>query len=333
MKTLIIAEAGVNHNGDMNLAKQLIDVAATAGADLVKFQTFSAQDLVIRSVPKANYQIEANNKNESQYEMLRNLELTEEMHLELIAYSQSKNIEFFSTGFDIKSLEMLIRLGQNKFKIPSGEITNIPLLRFVGKQNKHVIISTGMSDMDEIAQAITVLKEAGTHKDKITILHCTSAYPAPYNEINLRALLSIKESFGISVGYSDHSSGIEVAIAAVSLGACVIEKHFTLDKALRGPDHKASLDPMELKKMIAAIRNIELALGDGVKQLMPCEIDNQNVVRKYLVAKTAIKKDEVLSVRNLTTKRTGYGISASKWDQFIGKKSSRDYSVDEIIDL
>jgi N,N'-diacetyllegionaminate synthase len=333
MKTLIIAEAGVNHNGDMNLAKQLIDVAATAGADLVKFQTFSAQDLVIRSVPKANYQIEANNKNESQYEMLRNLELTEEMHLELIAYSQSKNIEFFSTGFDIKSLEMLIRLGQNKFKIPSGEITNIPLLRFVGKQNKQVIISTGMSDMDEIAQAITVLKEAGTHKDKITILHCTSAYPAPYNEINLRALLSIKESFGISVGYSDHSSGIEVAIAAVSLGACVIEKHFTLDKALRGPDHKASLDPMELKKMIAAIRNIELALGDGVKQLMPCEIDNQNVVRKYLVAKTAIKKDEVLSVRNLTTKRTGYGISASKWDQFIGKKSSRDYSVDEIIDL
>jgi N,N'-diacetyllegionaminate synthase len=333
MKTLIIAEAGVNHNGDMNLAKQLIDVAATAGADLVKFQTFSAQDLVIRSVPKANYQIEANNKNESQYEMLRNLELTEEMHLELIAYSQSKNIEFFSTGFDIKSLEMLIRLGQNKFKIPSGEITNIPLLRFVGKQNKQVIISTGMSDMDEIAQAITVLKEAGTHKDKITILHCTSAYPAPYNEINLRALLSIKESFGTSVGYSDHSSGIEVAIAAVSLGACVIEKHFTLDKALRGPDHKASLDPMELKKMIAAIRNIELALGDGVKQLMPCEIDNQNVVRKYLVAKTAIKKDEVLSVRNLTTKRTGYGISASKWDQFIGKKSSRDYSVDEIIDL
>jgi N,N'-diacetyllegionaminate synthase len=333
MKTLIIAEAGVNHNGDMNLAKQLIDVAATAGADLVKFQTFSAQDLVIRSVPKANYQIEANNKNESQYEMLRNLELTEEMHLELIAYSQSKNIEFFSTGFDIKSLEMLIRLGQNKFKIPSGEITNIPLLRFVGKQNKQVIISTGMSDMDEIAQAITVLKEAGTHKDKITILHCTSAYPAPYNEINLRALLSIKESFGISVGYSDHSSGIEVAIAAVSLGACVIEKHFTLDKALRGPDHKASLDPMELKKTIAAIRNIELALGDGVKQLMPCEIDNQNVVRKYLVAKTAIKKDEVLSVRNLTTKRTGYGISASKWDQFIGKKSSRDYSVDEIIDL
>jgi N,N'-diacetyllegionaminate synthase len=333
MKTLIIAEAGVNHNGDMNLAKQLIDVAATAGADIVKFQTFSAQDLVIRSVPKANYQIEANNKNESQYEMLRNLELTEEMHLELIAYSQSKNIEFFSTGFDIKSLEMLIRLGQNKFKIPSGEITNIPLLRFVGKQNKQVIISTGMSDMDEIAQAITVLKEAGTPKDKITILHCTSAYPAPYNEINLRALLSIKESFGISVGYSDHSSGIEVAIAAVSLGACVIEKHFTLDKALRGPDHKASLDPMELKKMIAAIRNIELALGDGVKQLMPCEIDNQNVVRKYLVAKTAIKKDEVLSVRNLTTKRTGYGISASKWDQFIGKKSSRDYSVDEIIDL
>ena len=333
MKTLIIAEAGVNHNGDMNLAKKLIDVAASAGADLVKFQTFLAQDLVIQSAPKADYQIETANKSESQYEMLRNLELTEEMHRELIAYSQSKQIEFFSTGFDIKSLDMLIRLGQNRFKIPSGEITNIPVLRLVGKQNKQVIISTGMSDMDEIADAISTLQEAGTHKKNITVLHCTSAYPAPYNEINLRALLSIEERFGVSVGYSDHSSGIEVAIAAVSLGACVIEKHFTLDKTLPGPDHKASLNPVELKEMIAAIRNIELALGDGVKQLMPSEVDNKNVVRKYLVAKTAIKKGEILSDKNLTTKRTGYGVSASKWDEFIGTKSNRDYSVDEIIDL
>jgi N,N'-diacetyllegionaminate synthase len=333
MKTLIIAEAGVNHNGDMNLAKKLIDVAASAGADLVKFQTFLAQDLVIQSAPKADYQIEIANKSESQYEMLRNLELTEEMHRELIAYSQSKQIEFFSTGFDIKSLDMLIRLGQNKFKIPSGEITNIPLLRLVGKQNKQVIISTGMSDMDEIAGAISTLQEAGTHKKNIIVLHCTSAYPAPYNEINLRALLSIKERFGVSVGYSDHSSGIEVAIAAVSLGACVIEKHFTLDKTLPGPDHKASLNPMELKEMIAAIRNIELALGDGIKQLMPSEVHNKNVVRKYLVAKTAIKKGEILSEKNLTTKRTGCGVSASKWDQFIGAKSIRDYSADEIIDL
>lgn len=333
MKTLIIAEAGVNHNGDINLAKQLIDVAAEAGADLVKFQTFLADDLVTQSAPKADYQIDATDKNESQLGMLRKLELSEEMHCKLIAYSQAKQIEFFSTGFDLKSIAMLIRLGQNKFKIPSGEITNIPLLRFVGKQNKQVFISTGMSNMDEIAQALTILQEAGTPKEQITVLHCTSAYPAPYNEINLRAILSIKEYFGISVGYSDHSSGIEVAIAAASLGACVIEKHFTLDKSLPGPDHKASLDPKQLKKMIIAIRNIELALGDGVKQLMPCEIDNQNVVRKYLIAKTPIKKDEVLSEINLTTKRTGYGISASKWDQFIGKKSSRDYSVDEIIDL
>ena len=319
MKTLIIAEAGVNHNGDINLAKQLIDVAAEAGADLVKFQTFLADDLVTQSAPKADYQIDATDKNESQLGMLRKLELSEEMHCKLMAYSQAKQIEFFSTGFDLKSIDMLIRLGQNKFKIPSGEITNIPLLRFVGKQNKQVFISTGMSDMDEIAQALTILQEAGTPKEQITVLHCTSAYPAPYNEINLRAILSIKEYFGISVGYSDHSSGIEVAIAAASLGACVIEKHFTLDKSLPGPDHKASLDPKQLKEMIVAIRNIELALGSPKKTTSPSEAKNKFIARRSIFSSRDIEAGEILSMENLVILRPESGISPMFIDEFIGK--------------
>ena len=332
MKTLIIAEAGVNHNGELSLAKRLIDVAADAEADLIKFQTFSAKNIVTRSVSKADYQYESTDKDESQYAMLEKLELTEEMHRELIKYSQQRGIGFFSTGFDIESVDMLIRLGQVRFKVPSGEITNLPLLRHIGKQNKEVILSTGMSDLNEVGNAIKSLEDAGTTRSKITALHCTTAYPAPMNDVNLSAMLSIQKAFGVSVGYSDHSEGIEVAIAAVALGAKIIEKHFTLDKTLPGPDHKASLEPGELKKMITAIRNIELALGDGVKKIMPSELNNRQVARQSIVAKANIKKGEALSETNITTKRAGSGISPMRWDQIIGSKSKRDYLIDEIID-
>ena len=332
MKTLIIAEAGVNHNGELSLAKRLIDVAADAEADLIKFQTFSAKNIVTRSVSKADYQYESTDKDESQYAMLEKLELTEEMHRELIKYSQQRGIGFFSTGFDIESVDMLIRLGQVRFKVPSGEITNLPLLRHIGKQNKEVILSTGMSDLNEVGNAIRSLEDAGTTRSKITALHCTTAYPAPMDDVNLSAMLSIQKAFGVSVGYSDHSEGIEVAIAAVALGAKIIEKHFTLDKTLPGPDHKASLEPGELKKMITAIRNIELALGDGVKKIMPSELNNRQVARQSIVAKANIKKGEALSETNITTKRAGSGISPMRWDQIIGSKSKRDYLIDEIID-
>jgi len=332
LKTLIIAEAGVNHNGELSLAKRLIDVAADAEADLIKFQTFSAKNIVTRSVSKADYQYESTDKDESQYAMLEKLELTEEMHRELIKYSQQRGIGFFSTGFDIESVDMLIRLGQVRFKVPSGEITNLPLLRHIGKQNKEVILSTGMSDLNEVGNAIKSLEDAGTTRSKITALHCTTAYPAPMDDVNLSAMLSIQKAFGVSVGYSDHSEGIEVAIAAVALGAKIIEKHFTLDKTLPGPDHKASLEPGELKKMITAIRNIELALGDGVKKIMPSELNNRQVARQSIVAKANIKKGEALSETNITTKRAGSGISPMRWDQIIGSKSKRDYLIDEIID-
>ena len=332
LKTLIIAEAGVNHNGELSLAKRLIDVAADAEADLIKFQTFSAKNIVTRSVLKADYQYESTDKDESQYAMLEKLELTEEMHRELVKYSQQRGIGFFSTGFDIDSVNMLIRLGQVRFKVPSGEITNLPLLRHIGKQNKEVILSTGMSDLGEVGNAIKTLEDAGTTRSKITALHCTTAYPAPMDDVNLSAMLSIQKAFGVSVGYSDHSEGIEVAIAAVALGAKVIEKHFTLDNTLPGPDHKASLEPDDLKKMITAIRNIELALGDGVKKIMPSELKNRQVARQSIVAKANIKKGEALSETNITTKRAGSGISPMRWDQIIGSKSKRDYLIDEIID-
>ena len=332
MKTLIIAEAGINHNGDVLLAKRLIDVAADSEADLIKFQTFSAKNIVTRSVLKADYQYESTDKDESQYAMLEKLELTEEMHRELVKYSQQRGIGFFSTGFDIDSVNMLIRLGQVRFKVPSGEITNLPLLRHIGKQNKEVILSTGMSDLGEVGNAIKTLEDAGTTRSKITALHCTTAYPAPMDDVNLSAMLSIQKAFGVSVGYSDHSEGIEVAIAAVALGAKVIEKHFTLDNTLPGPDHKASLEPDDLKKMITAIRNIELALGDGVKKIMPSELKNRQVARQSIVAKANIKKGEALSETNITTKRAGSGISPMRWDQIIGSKSKRDYLIDEIID-
>lgn len=333
MKVLIIAEAGVNHNGDIDMAKKLIDVAAEAGADLVKFQTFNADRLVTESASKADYQKLAGGANESQHAMLRNLELTEAMHHELIAHCALNGIGFFSTGFDIESIDMLVSFGQELFKIPSGEITNLPYLRHIGKLGKEVILSTGMSSMDEIESAIKALEESGTPRARITVLHCTSAYPAPMSDINLHAMQSIRTKFGVNVGYSDHTLGIEISLAAVALGATVIEKHFTLDRTLPGPDHKASLEPRELKSMIEGIRNIEVALGDGVKRVMPSEVNNLEVIRKSIVASREIKKDEPFSTNNLATKRAGKGISPMQWEDVLGKTAIRDFQENELIEL
>jgi N,N'-diacetyllegionaminate synthase len=333
MKTLIIAEAGVNHNGDINLAKQLIDAAAEAGADIVKFQTFNAKRQVTRTAKKADYQVQTTDSTESQHEMLRRLELTEEMHHKLIAHCKTCNIAFLSTGFDIESVDLLVSLGQECFKIPSGEITNLPYLRHIGQLGKTVILSTGMATMGDIEATIDVLEQAGTQRNKLTVLHCTTEYPTPMAEVNLRAMQSIRSSFGVAVGYSDHTQGIEVAIAAVAMGATVIEKHFTLDRNLSGPDHKASLEPAELKAMVTAIRNIEMAMGDGIKRLTPSEARNKPVARKSLFAKREIKAGEVFTAENLTAKRPGNGISPMRWDEVLGKKAPHDFIEDELIDL
>jgi len=332
MKVLIIAEAGVNHNGDLGIAKALIDVAAESGADLVKFQTFSADRLVTENAAKADYQRIDSDNSELQQVMLRKLELTESMHHELIAHCAFKGIGFFSTGFDIESVNFLVSIGQELFKVPSGEITNLPYLRHIGKLGKEVILSTGMSNMDEIENAIKALEESGTPRTKIVVLHCTTAYPAPISDVNLRAMQSIGSKLGVDIGYSDHTLGIEISLAAVALGAVVIEKHFTLDRTLPGPDHKASLEPKELKSMIEGVRKIEEALGNGIKRLMPSEISNRDVARKSIVARVPISAGQVLSEENLTTKRPGMGISPMEWNNLLGKKVNRDYSVDELID-
>ena len=333
MRTVIIAEAGVNHNGNIELAKQLIDAAADAGANLVKFQTFNADRQVTRTAQKASYQMQTTDGNESHYEMLRRLELTDVMHHELISHCAARNISFFSTGFDIESVDLLMSLGQDQFKIPSGEITNLPYLRHIGQLGKTAFLSTGMATLGDIEAAIDVLEQAGTARAQITVLHCTTEYPTPMNEVNLRAMQSIHAAFGVAVGYSDHTQGIEVAIAAVAMGATVIEKHFTLDRNLPGPDHKASLEPEELKSMVAAIRNIEVALGDGIKRLTPSEARNKPVARKSLVASQAIKAGEVFSAQNITTTRPGTGISPMRWDEIIGRTALRDFAADELIEL
>ena len=332
-RTLIIAEAGVNHNGNLGLARQLIDAAAEAGADLVKFQTFNADRQVTRTAKKADYQTQTTGSNESQHEMLRRLELTEEMHHELIAHCAARNIGFFSTGFDVESVDLLLSLGQEHFKIPSGEITNLPYLRHIGQLGKTIILSTGMATLGDIEAALDVLEQAGTARPKITVLHCTTEYPTPMNEVNLRAMQSIHTAFGVAVGYSDHTSGIEVAIAAVAMGASVIEKHFTLNRDLPGPDHKASLEPEELKAMVTAIRNIEMVLGDGIKRLTSSEARNRPVIRKSLVASQAINAGEIFSEQNITTKRPGTGLSPMRWDEVMGRAASRDFVADELIEL
>ena len=333
MKVLVIAEAGVNHNGDLELAKQLINVASDAGADFVKFQSFNASRIATRSAKKADYQVQTTGSKESQHEMLRRLELSAEMHAELITHCAARNIGFFSTGFDIESVDLLVSLGQDLFKIPSGEITNLPYLRHVGQLGKSVILSTGMSTLGEIESAIDALECAGTPRVNITVLHCTTEYPAPMNEVNLRAMQNIHAAFGVTVGYSDHTRGIEAAIAAVALGAGVIEKHFTLDRKMLGPDHEASLEPEDLKAMVAAIRNIEVALGDGIKRLTPSEAMNQPIVRKSLVANQTIKAGEVFSEQNITAKRPGTGVSPMLWDEVMGRASPRDFAADELIEL
>lgn len=331
--TLIIAEAGVNHNGNLDIAKQLIQSAAQAGADLVKFQTFSADRQVTKTASKATYQLITTNKKQSQYEMLRELELTREMHEELMQHCSQHKIGFLSTGFDIESVDLLVSLGQKLFKIPSGEITNLPYLRHIGRLKQRVIVSTGMASLGDIESALSVLEQAGTQREFVTLLHCTTEYPTPMVEVNLRAMQTIRHAFGVNVGYSDHSPGIEVATAAVAMGATVIEKHFTMDRRMPGPDHLASLEPHELQAMVLAIRNIEVALGDGIKALTASEHRNVSIMRKSLVASRSIKAGELFSVENMTTKRPGTGISPMRWDEVLGRIAVRDFAVDDILIL
>ncbi len=333
MRTFIIAEAGVNHNGKIELAKRLIDVAVNAGADAVKFQTFKAEEVISKFAPMAEYQKRNISDYESQLDMVRALELSYTDFETLKDYCDKKGIIFISTPFDLHSARFLRDLGLEIFKIASGEITNYPLLREIGSYKKKVILSTGMSDLGEIEDALNVLMENGTRRENITILHCNTEYPTPYEDVNLKAMLTIREAFKVNVGYSDHTTGIEVPIAAVALGATVIEKHFTLDKNLPGPDHKASLEPNELTAMVEAIRNTEKALGNGIKKPSQSEIKNMNIVRKSIVAKRDIKIGETLTEENLTTKRPGTGINPMKWKEIIGKKASKDISKDKLLDL
>ena len=331
MSVFIIAEAGVNHNGSIELAKQLIDVAKNAGANAIKFQTFKAAKLVSKRAAKADYQKKTTNAEESQLDMIKKLELSRNTHIELIDYCKQKNIKFLSTPFDHESIDMLDEFGLKIFKIPSGEITNLPYLRHIGGLKKEVILSTGMADLGEIEDALDILTASGTDKEKITVLHATTEYPCPLEEVNLTAMLTIKNAFGVKVGYSDHTKGIEVPIAAVALGAKVIEKHFTLDCNMEGPDHKASLEPDELKAMVASIRNIEKALGDGIKKASPSELKNMSVARKSIVAAEDIAKGDKFTEKNITVKRPGTGISSMRWDEIIGKTAEKDYVEDEII--
>jgi N,N'-diacetyllegionaminate synthase len=330
-KTFIIAEAGVNHNGSLEMAFQLIDVAVAAGADAVKFQTFKAEKIIAVNAPKAGYQTITTSSDETQLEMVNRLELDETAHDQLYHYCRQRNIQFLSSPFDLESIDLLHRLGLEIFKIPSGEITNLPYLKKLGALNKRLILSSGMADLSEIEEALAVLTQVGTPLENITILHCNTEYPTPFKDVNLRAMLTIGCAFGVAVGYSDHTNGIEVAIAAVALGADVLEKHFTLDRNLPGPDHRASLEPDELKAMVQAIRNIEKALGDGIKRPSPSEVKNKSVVRKSLVASRPIKTGELFSADNITAKRPGTGISPMRWDEVIGRPAKADYERDDLI--
>jgi N,N'-diacetyllegionaminate synthase len=332
-RTLIIAEAGVNHNGDIDVAYKLIDEAVAVGADVIKFQSFTADAIVTRSAKKAEYQSSNLQDDENQYEMLKRLEISESDHYDLKDYCIKKNITFLSTAFDLKSAELLNKLGLELFKIPSGEITNLPYLKYLGSLKKQIILSTGLSTLSEVGDALNILRSAGTSKESIHVLHCTSEYPAPKEEVNLKAMLTIRDTFNIGFGYSDHTQGIEVPVAAVALGAQIIEKHFTLDKNLPGPDHSASLEPLEFKAMVQAIRNIELALGDGIKDVSASELKNKDVVRKSIVASKNVSKGDLFSEDNLTAKRPGTGISPMRWDEIIGMVASHDFQKDDLIEL
>lgn len=335
MKTIVIAEAGVNHNGEFELARKLVSAAAQAGADYVKFQTFKANKIVSKTAKKAAYQERnINDGDDSQYAMLKRLEMPEEWYGKLIQYAHEQRIKFLSTGFDHESIDFLDQLGSPLFKIPSGEITNKPYLQHIAGKGKPVIMSTGMASMEEIKAALDVLCENGISKNEITVLHCNTEYPTPMEDVNLRAMITIQNTLGVKVGYSDHTQGIEVPIAAVALGAIVIEKHFTLDRNLPGPDHKASLEPNELKAMIKAIRNIEKAIsGNGIKGPSKSELKNIVVARKSIVAARHIHKGVLLSEENLTVKRPGNGISPMLWYETIGKKAIKDFETDDLIEL
>ena len=329
----IIAEAGVNHNGNEAIAHKLVDAAAEAGANAVKFQTFRASELVSASAPKALYQRRTTDVTESQLSMIRRLELDETAHRSLMEHCSQRGIRFLSSPFDLHSIDFLHSLGLEAFKIPSGEITNIPYLRRIGSCGVPVILSTGMSVLGEIEKALEVLEHVGTPRERITLLHCTTEYPAPVGEINLRAMETLLQAFpGIAgVGYSDHTQGIHIPVAAVAMGACVIEKHFSLDRNMEGPDHKASLEPDELASMVRAIRDVERARGDGIKRPTDSELSNIRVARKSLVAARPIQKGEVFSEENLTVKRPGTGVSPLLWDDYIGRTALRNYQTDELI--
>ena len=334
MKSIeIIAEIGVNHNGDLALAKKLVDEAVIAGVDTVKFQTFFAEELATNDAPRARYQKIESEADDLQRGMLKALELEPASWVKLRDYVKENNLSFLSTAFEEKSIELLVELGQRRFKIPSGEINNVPYLRKVGALGYPILLSTGMATMGEIETALEILESAGTSHDDIIVLHCTSEYPARFEEINLRAMGAIREKFDVKVGYSDHTLGIEVPIAAVALGAVVIEKHFTLDRSLDGPDHKASLDPSGLRAMVKAIRNIELSIGSEGKERSEGEEENLKVVRKSIVARRSIKKGQVISERDICTKRPGTGVSAARWDDVIGSKATRSFKKDELIQL
>jgi len=330
-KTYIIAEAGVNHNGDITVAKEMILEAKKAGADAVKFQTFVTEKLVSKQAPKADYQMKITSQEETQYQMLKKLELSFDDFIELSEYANKLDIDFLSTPFDDESIDFLSQLVMPFWKIPSGEITNKPYLMKIANTKKPIILSTGMSTMEEIEMALEVFHDY--HRENIILLHCNTEYPTPYNDVNLNAMVTMKEKFNVKVGYSDHTEGIAVPIAAVALGAAVIEKHFTLDKTLPGPDHKASLEPQELTQMVTTIRNIEKAMGDGVKKPSESEKKNISVARKSIVAKRNIKKGEVFSEENLTVKRPGNGISPMKWHDVLGQMAIRDFNEDEMIEL
>lgn len=332
-RVMIIAEVGVNHNGDLALAKQLVEAAAAAGADVAKFQTFHAGSVVVRNAMKAAYQEAALGDGESQFEMLQRLELSADAHKELMRHCAACGIGFLSTGFDIQDIDFLVALGQDRFKIPSGELTNLPYLRHIGSFGKPVILSTGMATLGEVEAALDVLDVAGTPRQRITVLHCTTEYPAPFADVNLRAMATLAAAFGVEVGYSDHTPGIEAAIAAVALGATVVEKHITLSRDLPGPDQRASIEPQELAALVAAVRNIEIALGDGVKRVTLSEAGNRPIARKSLVARRTIQQGEEFTPENVTAKRPGTGLSPMRWDEVIGRCAPRDFAEDEMIEL
>lgn len=326
---IIIAEACVNHNGSLEIAKKMIDCAVEAGVDYFKFQSFTADTLVCKSAEKAEYQKETTTEAETHYGMIKKLELNEDTQKEIIKYCEEKKIKCFSTPFDLSSVDLLHKLGMTIYKIPSGEITNLPYLEKIGKLKQTVILSTGMCTLGEVEKAVAILNEQGT--EDITLLHCTTEYPAPYEDVNLNAMLTMKQAFGLPIGYSDHTKGIEVSVAAVAMGATVIEKHFTLDKTMEGPDHKASLNPEELKQLVKSVRHVEQSLGDGRKIVSKSEAKNMSIARKSIVTSRKIQQGDVFTEGNLTVKRPGTGISPMKWYEILGTVATKDYEEDEVL--